>query len=77
MACIRSVSGWPMLPYLMCRVGFVSDWVGFWIKNHDPYPNRELLRVKNYGPYPSVALVGSGQVFFRAGQIGLVVSGGS
>jgi hypothetical protein len=57
--------------------GFGSGWVGFWVKNHDPYLARGLLWVKNYGLYPPVALVGLGRVgpgFF--GRVGLVGSGG-
>jgi hypothetical protein len=47
-----------------------SGWVGFWVKNHGPYPARELLRVKNYGSYPPVALAGSGRAGFFSGGSG-------
>jgi hypothetical protein len=61
-------SGWPMLPYWVCRVKFfwlgrvfwlwveVFGWVGFWVKNHGLYPDRGLLR---YDPYLPVALIRS------------------
>jgi hypothetical protein len=41
----------------------VSSQVGFWVKKHDSYHARGLLRVKNYGMCLPIALV----EFFRAG----------
>jgi hypothetical protein len=69
--------------FFCLRVGFFSfgsgfsGWIRFWVKNHGPYPARELLRVKKYDPYPSIGLVRPGRTeFFRVGRVELVRLGG-
>jgi hypothetical protein len=86
------VSGWVGLvcaslfyvsDFFCLRVGFFSfgsgfsGWIRFWVKNHGPYPARELLRVKKYDLYSSLGLVRPGRAeFFRVGRVELVRLGG-